>query len=155
MDINIPPCPPAFSPPFPASPPKSTFAARLQTFLAPYLLPPPTTPPPPPPPVPFFPRCFYLFGLGLWLPLVSPFSCLSCSSLSVYNTSPVCYFLPRLPHPPHPSTSAATTISHPAPYRWRLTWESSAIRPPDCLLLRRWMEAYSARLTQPQLHQPP
>lgn len=41
------------------------------------------------------------------------------------------------------------------PYRWRLTGERSAIRPPDCLLLRRWMEAPSASPTQPQLHQPP
>ncbi|CAJ1066222.1 Hypothetical predicted protein [Xyrichtys novacula] len=61
---------------------------------------------------------------------------------------PFCYFLLL---PPLPST---TTTLLP-PYRWRLTGERSAIRPCDCLLLRRWMEAPSASPTQPQLHQPP
>lgn len=43
----------------------------------------------------------------------------------------------------------------PPPYRWRLTGECSTIRPGDCLLLRRWMEALSASRMQLQLHQPP
>lgn len=59
-----------------------------------------------------------------------------------------------------PSFSSTTSTPPPLvptlpPYRWRLTGESSAIRPRDCLLLRRWMEAPSASPTQPQLHQPP
>lgn len=50
----------------------------------------------------------------------------------------------------HPSLTASLAWS---PYRWRLTWSLSPIRFPDCLLLRRWMAARSARPTQPQLHQ--
>lgn len=70
---------------------------------------------------------------------------------------PFSYFLlfhsspPSLPPPPPPPPLVPTL----PPYRWRLTGESSAIRPRDCLLLRRWMEAPSASPTQPQLHQPP
>lgn len=93
------------------------------------------------------PSCFYLW------PLTPPPSLHLHLSLFVYckPTLPFSLLLfsssPSLPPSLHPPT--------PIPYRWRLTWECSAIRPPDCLLLRRWMEAPSASLTQPQLHRPP
>lgn len=54
----------------------------------------------------------------------------------------------------HSSSSSLLRSQHHL-HRWRLTGECSTIRPHDCLLLRRWMEAPSASPTQPQLHQPP
>lgn len=86
--------------------------------------------------------------LSIFLPLssLSLFVVFFFFLVNQHNNSPFGYFLPPL------CPSNATT---PILYRWRLTWECSTIRPPDCLLLRRWMEAPSASLTQPQLHQPP
>lgn len=85
------------------------------------------------------PSAFPSSSLFVYSKPTLPFSFLLFSSSTLLSSPP-----PPPPCPPHPS-----------PYRWRLTWERSAIRPPDCLLLRRWMEAPSASLTQPQLHQPP
>lgn len=99
-----------------------------------------------------YPCCFYPFGNDLSLQLSAIFFPVFPSpSLLVYSKPTLlfsfCYFVPLLLYLSLPSP--------PSPYRWRLTGECSTIRPHDCLLLRRWMEAPSASPTQPQLHQPP